>query len=252
MSASLCGQTIVVTGAGSGIGLGVLKAAQAAGATVVGIDYTEAAKEVIAGQGACAVSADVREPDALRAAIHEARDRTGRLDGVVNNAGLTLTAPFLEADVEMWDQLWLTNQRSVLIGCQTAAQIMVKDRTRGSLVNIASVHATASDHTYEAYAGTKGAIRAMGQSMAWSLGPHGIRVNTLSPGLTLTEAVAKAAKDPALDALFQSWHADATVPKVEELAQVAVFLLSDQSVVLNGTEIVADKGTVARLCNVGG
>lgn len=188
------------------------------------------------------VRADVRDPASLANAIGAVREAEGRLDGLVNNAGLTLTAPFLEAEVEMWNTLWETNQRSVLVGCQAAARIMVADGRGGALVNVSSVHATSSDHGYEAYAGTKGAITAMARAMSWSLGPHGIRVNTLSPGLTLTEKVAKVAEDPDTAETFRSWHANGEIPSVDEMGDLAVFLLSDAASALNGIEIVADQG----------
>ncbi len=115
-----------------------------------------------------AIKADNRNPKDLVAAIKQARAETGRLDGLLNNAGVTLTAPFLEADVAMWDQLWETNQRSVLVGCQAAARIMVEHKRVGVLVNVFSVHGSASGQSYEDYAGTQGAICAMGRAMAWS------------------------------------------------------------------------------------
>ena len=251
MSGSLNGRTIVVSGAGSGIGLGILRALLAEGVEAFGLYNSEASGEKIRTLGATAIKADIREPEQLVAAIQQARDVNGRLDGLVSNAGLTLTSPFLEADVTMWDQLWRTNQRSVLIGCQAAARIMVADRKGGALLNVSSVHARSSDRDYEAYAGTKGAIVAMGRAMAWSLGPHGIRVNTLSPGLTMTESVAKVTEDPETAALFRSWHANREVSTVEEMGALAVFLLSDASSALTGTEVVADHGTTARLCNFG-
>lgn len=248
---TLEGKTIVVTGAAAGIGRGIAKAAVGAGATVYGLDVAEDAEARIEALGATPLRADVAEPDSFRAAIGQAHAQTGRLDGLVNNAGLTLTAPFLDADIAMWERLWQVNHCSVLVGCQAAAKLMVAAGTGGSLVNVASVHASASDQGYEAYAGTKGAVVAMGRAMAWSLGPHGIRVNTLNPGLTETEAVARVAEAPGNDALFRSWHADNSIPQVDEVAQIATFLLSDAAAALTGTEINADKGTLARLCNVG-
>lgn len=251
MTGVLQDKVVVVTGAGAGIGLGILRAVIQAGARATGLYLSDKSAAVIEAEGARAIQADVRDPARLADAIKGVRAAEGALHGLVNNAGVTLTAPFLEADPEEWDSLWQTNQRSVLAGCQAAARIMAADGQGGALVNVSSVHATASDHGYEAYAGTKGAITAMARAMAWSLGPHGIRVNTLSPGLTLTEKVADVARDPDLAATFSSWHADGQVPTTDEMGALAVFLLSDAASALNGIEIVADKGTTARLCNVG-
>ncbi|WP_368188521.1 SDR family NAD(P)-dependent oxidoreductase [Aestuariibius sp. HNIBRBA575] len=245
-------RVIVVTGAGAGIGLGIAKALASSGAQVFGCDVTPESAAVITAIGATPITADVSDPASLTQAVATARRIGGRLDGLVNNAGLTLTAPFLEAEIGMWDRLWQTNQRSVLVGCQAAARIMVQDGRKGVLLNVASVHSHASAPDYEGYAATKGAILATTRAMAWSLGPHGIRVNSLSPGLTMTEQVAKVAKDKATADLFATWHADGETASVTEMAQVATFLMSDASAALTGTDIVADHGTLAHLCDFGG
>lgn len=252
MTKALEGKTIIVTGAGAGIGLGILRAIINAGGQAYGLDADPAALPRIEAEGAVPLHVDVGDPEALAAAIRSAREGAGRLDGLVSNAGVTVTAPFLEAEVATWDRLWEINQRSVLVGCQAAARIMVADGRKGALVNVSSVHATASDQSYEGYAGTKGAILAMTRAMAWSLGPHGIRANVLSPGLTMTEAVAEVAATPDALARFKSWHADGTVSSTEEIGQAVLFLLSDASAALSGTEVIADHGTVARLCDLGG
>lgn len=205
------GKVIAVTGAGAGIGAGILRAVQDAGARAWGLEMTEAGLDRVREAGAGAVAVDVTDTERLRAALRQVREEAGQLDGLVNNAGVTLTAPFLEAETEMWERLWRTNQRSVLVGCQEAARIMVADGRGGALVNVASVHGSASDRGYEGYAATKGGILAMSRAMAWSLGEHGIRVNALSPGLTMTEGVSGAAEDPAARRLFASWHADGQV-----------------------------------------
>lgn len=250
MSASLKDRAIVITGAGAGIGHGILQAAVAAGAQVTGLDCDAASRHRISSSGAQFHCVDVCDASALAAAIGEVREREGRLDGLVNNAGVTLTQPFLALTVEEMDRLWLTNQRSVLVGSQAAARIMVADNTPGSIVNIGSNHSAASDRDYEAYAGTKGAIAAMSRAMSWSLGPYGIRVNTLAPGLTMTESVEKIAQQPGVDDWFRSWHALPEVAAVEDIAQVAIFLLSNASAAITGSEIIADKGMTARLGNL--
>ncbi|WP_179381676.1 SDR family NAD(P)-dependent oxidoreductase [Jannaschia marina] len=246
----LRGRVIAVTGAGAGIGLGILWAARLAGATAYGLDRTPEGLEAIRSAGGHPIRADVRDTAALEAAVEHVATDAGRLDGLVNNAGVTLTAPFLDAEVAMWDRLWETNQRSVLVGCRAAARIMVRDGRRGALVNIASVHAAASDRGYEGYAATKAAIVAMTRAMSWSLGHHGIRANSLSPGLTLTDEVARVAATPENAERFAGWHADGRTATVEEIAQLAVFLLSDASAALTGTDLIADHGTLARLCDL--
>jgi NAD(P)-dependent dehydrogenase (short-subunit alcohol dehydrogenase family) len=252
MTGALEGRVIVVTGAAGGIGRGILRMCIAAGARVAGLDIAGNATARIEAEGGLPYQTDVADAEKLASAIRRVRQDLGRLDGLVSNAGVTLIAPFLDADLAMWERLWQVNQRSVLVGAQTAARIMVADDRAGSIVNIASNHALASDAGYEAYAGTKGAVTAMTKAMAWSLGRHGIRVNTLCPGLTMTEAVTAAASDPERAALFNAWHATSRVNMVDEVGRAAVFLLSDAASAISGAEIVADQGMSARLGDLGG
>ena len=225
--------------------------ARAAGAQVAGIDIAPGAEDRITAEGGLPYRADVADPAGFAATIDRIRADLGSLDGLVNNAGITRVPDFLAADVAEWDLLWQVNQRSVLIGSQAAARIMVKDGRGGAIVNIASNHARASDQGYEAYAGTKGGIVATTRAMAWSLGRHGIRVNALCPGLTMTEFVADIARDPATAKEFNNWHATGQVNSVDQVGQVAAFLLSDASAAICGAEILADQGMVARLGALG-
>lgn len=244
---ALQGKVVIVTGAGAGIGLGILRVCVAQGARAYGLDLNPDGAGAIEAAGGTFQQADVSDVDGFANAIKAVREQAGRLDGIVNNAGYTPMTPFLDVGSAEWDTLWQVNQRSVLVGCQAAARIMVADGTRGALVNVASNHAFGSDAEYEGYAGTKGAILAMGHAMAWSLGPHGIRVNTLCPGLTLTEKIAPLTEDPAIDQQFRSWHALHEACTPEDIGNVAAYLLSDASAALTGTDIVADKGMSARL-----
>ncbi|WP_342077823.1 SDR family oxidoreductase [Yoonia sp. SS1-5] len=235
---------IIVTGAGAGIGLGIARQCIAAKARVTGFDISDTAADQLAQIGADFVPVDVSEASGFAAAIRSATENAGQLDGLVNNAGVTIQAPLAKLSTDQMEKMWGINQRSVLVGCQTAAGLLGRG---GAIVNIASNHARCTDAGSEAYAGTKGAIVAMTRAMAWSLGPQGIRVNALCPGMTRTEIVEDAMRDPALDAKFRGWGADNEVSTVDEIGKVAVFLLSDAAMALNGSDVVADRGMSARL-----
>ncbi|SFR52517.1 3-oxoacyl-[acyl-carrier protein] reductase [Yoonia tamlensis] len=243
---NLTGQHVIVTGAGAGIGLGIVRQVRAAGADVTAFDINADGQAALEALGAQFVQVDVANCDAFAAAIDAAHAALGRLDGLVNNAGVTIQVPFLEMTRAQMETLWTVNQRSVLVGCQTAGRLMAAQK-RGAIVNIASNHAGATDPGFEGYAGSKGAIVSMTRAMAWSLGPHGVRVNTLSPGMTRTEIVDAAMQDPDLAKIFQGWAADNAVNSVQEVGDAAVFLLSAQSAAINGADIVADRAMSVRL-----
>lgn len=243
---NLSGRHVIVTGAAAGIGLGIARQCREAGAEVTGFDLDPQGEARLAAIGAAFAQVDVADIDRFEAAIADAQERSGRLDGLVNNAGVTIKVPFLEMTRAQMETLWSVNQRSVLIGCQAAGRIMATTGG-GAIVNIASNHARCTNPGHEGYAGTKGAIVSMTRAMAWSLGPHGIRVNALCPGMTQTEIVIEAMKDPANAANFRSWAADNEVSTVAEIGQAAVFLLSDASSAMNGAELLADRAMSALL-----
>lgn len=231
----LTGKAIVVTGAGAGVGMGVLRQCVAAGADVTCFEVNPDTQPAIHAAGGRFVQVDVSDPEALAEAQ--------RCDGLVINAGITIQKPLAQLSIDEMDQLWAINQRSVLLLIKLlAAKLAVSGKV--AILNLASNHAKASAQDYEAYAGTKGAIVAMTRALAWSLGPQNIRVNALG----LTEVVAKVADDQQrLMQTFNSWRATGWVNSVDEIGAVAAFLLSDASSAINGSEIVADQGMSARL-----
>ncbi|MBR9913019.1 MAG: SDR family oxidoreductase [Gammaproteobacteria bacterium] len=255
MTQSLTDKIVLVTGAGAGIGWGITRACVEAGATVVMAELNAGAESralELRQQGASVhfVQTDVSDPDSIAATIAEVKQQFGRIDGLVNNAGVTLEGDFLDFSIQQLERLWTTNLRSVFLMCQGVARIM-KEQGSGAIVNVSSNHALSSVPDYEMYAATKGGISAMSRSMCWSLGRYGIRVNTLCPGLTQTEAVAAVVQaQPHLASAFASMHADGRYCTVGELGAIAVFLLSEASAALTGAELVADHGLTANLCKV--
>ncbi|WP_298813168.1 SDR family oxidoreductase [uncultured Roseibium sp.] len=238
--------TIIVTGGGAGIGLGVVRQCRAAGARVIVFEVDPGKAETVEKTGGVFHRVDVADPVGLSEAITAVDECYGPIYGLVNNAGITIQKPLNALSLDEMELLWQVNQRSVLVGVQAAAPLMEK-AGEGSIVNIASNHARASDQGYEAYAGTKGAIVAMTRAMAWSLGPAGIRVNALAPGLTMTETVSDLAEDPARSKEFNSWHALGRVNSVDDIGKLTAFLLSRNAAAITGAEIVADQGMSARL-----
>ncbi len=244
---------VIVTGGCSGIGWGITQAATAAGATVVACQRSLNGQEridqlVSEGFNAQFRQCDISKPDQITRFIEDVIKEYGRIDVLINNAGVTIEGDFFNFSLEKLDMLWATNQRSTFLLSQAAARHM-RNFGKGNILNISSNHSHASVPGYEMYAATKGAISAMTRAMAWSLGPHGIRVNTLSPGLTMTEAVQKVAdNNPTLADAFGELHATKEVSTVDEIANVAVFLVSDLARAITGQDIIADQGVAALLC----
>ncbi len=244
---------VIVTGGCSGIGWGISQAATAVGATVIACQRSLNGQDridtlVSKGFEAEFIQCDISKPDQIARFIEDVIAKHGRIDALVNNAGVTIEGDFFDFPLEKLETLWVTNQRSTFLLSQAAAHHMRK-AGKGNILNISSNHSHASVPGYEMYAATKGAISAMARAMSWSLGPHGIRVNTLSPGLTMTEAVQDVAdNNPTLAKAFRELHATKEVSTVEDIANIAVFLISDLAKAITGQEIIADQGVAAQLC----
>ncbi|WP_432199869.1 SDR family NAD(P)-dependent oxidoreductase [Erythrobacter sp. W53] len=240
---------MIVTGGCSGIGWGITKMAAQRGATVIAGQRSVASGQeridslVADGLDAHFLQLDVADPDRVETFVNEVHDRFGRIDVLINNAGITIEEEFFDMPLEKLDMLWNVNVRSIFLMSQYTARHMVADEVKGSIVNVSSAHSRASCPMYEMYAGTKGAISAMTRAMAWSLGSKGIRVNTCSPGLTMTEDVQKIAdEDPRLAQSFREISATKDVASVKDIAEVVLFMASDAAAAVTGAEYYADKG----------
>lgn len=246
---------VIVTGGCSGIGWGITQAAVSAGATVIACQRSLNGKDRIKqlidkGHKAEFRQCDVSDNVQTDAFIEGIKKDYGRIDVLINNAGVTIEDDFFEFTLEKLEMLWTTNLRSVFLLSQAAARYM-REAGKGNILNISSNHSQGSVPGYEMYAATKGGIAAMTRAMCWSLGPHGIRVNTLSPGLTMTEAVTDVMQNkPGLEKTFSALQATGEVCTTEDIANIAVFLVSDLAKGITGQEIVADQGTSALLCRI--
>lgn len=243
------GKTALVTGVASGIGRACALRFMAEGAAVAGLDVVEPHAEVAARlrSGGLFHTADVREEDAVREAVHAAVERLGRLDLVVNAAGVTGFAPLHLLPVEEWDRIVDINLKGTYLVCKHAIGSMLAGRA-GSIVNIASIQGliAAMDGT-PAYIASKGGVVLLTRSLAIDYGPRGIRVNCICPGFIDTPML-EGLKAPEL-APYAERIRDAHMPRrlgrPEEIAAAAVFLASDDASFVNGTALPVDGGYTA-------
>jgi len=188
-------ETVIVTGASSGIGRETALRFAEAGATVLNADIEKEPKdadvpthEAIEDAGGTAeyLEVDVSDPAEVEAAVERARDYGG-VDVMVNNAGLYIEGPMREITPEQFDRIFAVNVRGVFFGCQAAANDMLERDDPGVIVNTASISSNLAQFGQVQYDATKGAVRMITRGTALELAEHGIRVNAVAPGQIATE-----------------------------------------------------------------
>lgn len=253
---SLKDRTVIVTGAGSGIGRGIAELLAADGARVVIAEIHEengaAVAEGIRRQGGVAefIQTDVASEASVNAMVGEAVARFGSLYGLVNNAGIAGTQVEAEAmPTEEWDRVHSVNLRGAFF-CARAAIPHMKRFGKGSIVNIASVHAQFSFAGWAHYDSSKGGLVSLTRTLALENGPHQIRVNTISPGYIDTPIwdawLAKQPDAAAIEAGTRSWHPLRRRGTPADIAKATRFLLSDDAEWITGINLVVDGGLSIR------
>ena len=243
----LLDRVAVVTGGGSGIGRATALALAAEGALVVVGDVDEEAADataalVRAGGGLADVrGVDVRESPQVDALVDAAAARHGRLDLVVNNAGITRFRPLLEQTPADYDDVVRVNQYGSYHGILAAARRMRALGTPGVIVNVGSVLADLPTAGNLAYAASKAAIVAMTRAAALELAPLGIRVVAVSPGATDTPLL-RPLRDAGLTRHSARRHLRNRLLRPEQVAAVVVFLATDAADAINGVVVPVDDG----------
>ncbi|WP_145947850.1 SDR family NAD(P)-dependent oxidoreductase [Paenibacillus sp. Y412MC10] len=241
------GKVVVVTGAAQGIGEGVARAFARHGALVVLGDQHEekgaAAAASIRQDGGQAVfcPCDVRSEADIKRLLQTALDEYGRLDVVINNAGVSRWKSPYDLTVDEWDDVLNTNVRSCFLATREAARIMKEKGNHGSVVNMASTRSLMSEPNSEAYAASKGAIVALTHAMAVSLGPDGVRVNCISPGWIETGDYS------ALRDEDHSQHPAGRVGKPDDIARACLYLADPDNSFVTGTHLVVDGGMTRKM-----
>jgi glucose 1-dehydrogenase len=246
---SLQGKVAVVTGGNSGIGQAIVLALAKAGANIV-IDYvvhpeaTEALERQIAALGSTAigVAADVSKIDQLQGLIDQAVAKFGRVDVMVNNAGVETRTSVLDTTEAQYDRVLSINLKSAFFGTQAAARQMLKQGGGGRIINITSVHEDWPMPGNTAYCLAKGGMRMLTRTAGVELAPHGILVVGVGPGAVATPINLSTMQDPSLMAKLNAAIPLGRMARPEEIANVVVFLAGDGASYLTATTIFADGG----------
>jgi glucose 1-dehydrogenase len=245
----LQGKTAVVTGAGTGIGQAIALAFAKEGASVV-VDYVgdaSVAEETLSkinamGGKSLGVAADVSNPDQVNGLIQQTLAAFGKLDIFVNNAGIEKKFAFVDYPLEEWQKIVAVNLTGAFLCSQAAARQMIAQGSGGRIINISSIHEDLAFPLNAPYSATKGGIRMLMRTIAVELAPHQITVNNIGPGAIFTPID----KDVEIDAKLND-QILAEIPlgrwgKPEEVAQLAVYLASDDAAYITGSTHFIDGG----------
>lgn len=245
----------LVTGGGRGIGLAVARRFAVDGAQVVLADIDEAngarAEEAIRGEGGDAFfcKCDVGDGLEVRNLVCAARERYGHVDVLVNNAGVSHGAEFLEVEAEDFARVLRVNLHGAFLVGQAVAREMVADvkagRAPGCIVNMSSINAQVAIANQVPYVVSKGGISQLTKAMALALAPHGIRVNAIAPGSIETEMLRAVNADAAGRERMLSRTPLGRIGGAEEIAGVAAFLAGADASYVTGEVVVADGGRLA-------
>jgi glucose 1-dehydrogenase len=246
----LDGKSALVTGSSSGIGQGIAKTFAEAGADVTVVYHTDAegaetTAAHIRAQGCRALvqQADVGDPDLVEGLFAAHFDSFGGIDILVNNAGMGIHGLLHEQPLEEFERVMKTNFYGALYCSRLAARSMIEEGKGGRIINISSVHEEACSQGAGAYCISKAALRNLTRTMAVELGPHGITVNDIAPGMIATAGMnARAQKDATYRAEAAAQIVARRVGVPEDIAAMALFLATDAGSYCTGSTHYVDGG----------
>lgn len=236
------GKSVIVTGAGKGIGRACALLLAAHGAKIVALSRTRSDLETLDAEIDCrAICVDLADPAAARRAMAEA----GTCDFLVNSAGINVLESVLDMTDQGYEAVLGTNLRAALIACQEFARRRIAAGGGGAIVNITSIagHRGFQDHL--CYAASKAGLEGASRVLAKELGPHGIRVNCVAPTITLTDLAARAWSDPKKSQPMMVRHPLGRFAQAEDVARSVALLLCDDSAMITGTVLPLDGGFLA-------
>lgn len=251
--AELAGKVAFVTGAANGIGLSMARAFAGNGARVVLFDINAAALDmaVHAVKAAhpdvdiLAMTGSITDEVAVEAAVAQAEERFGRIDVLLNNAGVAMNKPTLDLDPSDWRRAIDINLNGVFYCAQSAARRMVRQGS-GVILNTASMYGIAAAPERAAYCASKAAVVMLTKVLAIEWAKSNVRVNAIAPGYVKTALVDQLVQEGRMDLATLAARTPAgRMAQPDEIADIALFLASDTAAFINGQAIVADGGWTA-------
>ena len=241
------GKVVIVTGAGSGIGAATARRFAREGASVALVDREQekvnAVRASLGGGQSLSHSADVASEVEVRAMVETVIARFGRIDVLVNNAGVATTGPLLQLTTADWRKVMETDLDGVFFCTRAALPELLK--SRGCIVNTSSVSGTGGDWNMAAYNAAKGAMTNLTRSLAMELGEHGVRVNAVNPTFTATGMTEDMLGDQELVQKFLERIPLGRIGQPEDVADVIAFLASEDARFVTGVNLPVDGGLSA-------
>lgn len=250
-TAALSGQIALVTGASRGIGAGIATALAQEGLSVaVAARKLESLAETVrvieeSGGRAFPVELDVTSADSIRAAVEAVTATLGPIDLLVNNAGINIPRPTLEATEEQWDQVIDTNLKGPFLCSQIVGRSMV-ERKRGKIVNISSAAGLIAAPERAAYSSSKAGLIMLTRVLALEWGPYGITVNAIAPTFVETELAAQTLNLPGMREYWTTRIPLGRLATIEDVAGAVIYLASPAGDFVTGSVIPVDGGLTMR------
>ena len=239
------GKVVIVTGSARGIGRAIARAFCENGAQVVAVDLNlEGAQETVSGfAGSCAMACNIADEEACKGLIDAVVERYGRLDVLMNNAGIFTQAPVTDMPAADWHKLFSVNVDSMFYLTKYAMPHLIE--TKGNIVQTASVNGLGGDYMSWAYNATKHAVVGMVRSLCIDYGDKGVRINAVAPAMTATDMNRSVWSVPEKVAPFIERIPMNRIGQVEDIARAVMFLASDDAGYITGQVLCVDGGVTA-------
>ncbi len=245
----LLGKSAIVTGASTGLGMGMTIGLASAGADILLVDHVDSESTAVRvramGRRAVTLTVDLMHKESIEAVVKKALDAYGKIDILVNNAGIIRRTPAIDFSEKDWDDVMVLNAKTVFFLSQAAARDMMK-RRYGKIINVASLLAFQGGVFVPSYAASKGAVAQVTKALANEWAKDGIMVNAIAPGYMATNNTRPLREDPVRSKAILDRIPAGRWGTPDDLQGVAIFLASPASDYVTGHVLVVDGGWMAR------